>query len=105
MQKSQAIVVCFFGEGAVDEGAFHESINFASLKKLPILFVCENNFYAIYSHVNDRLAGPGLCARARAYGVEAELIEDDDPLALHERAGAADRAVRQRPGAALPRSA
>jgi TPP-dependent pyruvate/acetoin dehydrogenase alpha subunit len=98
MKKSPAIVACFFGEGAVDEGAFHESINFASLKKLPILFVCENNFYAIYSHVKDRLAGPGLCVRARAYGVEAELIEDGDPLALHARVGVAIEAVRRGQG-------
>src|SRR5260221_2864111 len=95
MKKSPAIVACFFGEGAVDEGAFHESINFASLKKLPILFVCENNFYAIYSHVKDRLAGPGLCARARAYGVEAELIEAGDPLALHALVAVATEAVRR----------
>jgi TPP-dependent pyruvate/acetoin dehydrogenase alpha subunit len=94
MKRLPAIVACFFGEGAVDEGAFHESINFASLKKLPILFVCENNFYAIYSHVKDRLAGPGLCARARAYGVEAELIEDHEPMKLHERVGTAVAAVR-----------
>ena len=103
MKKSPAIVACFFGEGAVDEGAFHESINFASLKKLPILFVCENNFYAIYSHVKDRLAGPGLCARARAYGVEAELIEDrraDDAACAGRRSGRRGPAGR---GAALPR--
>src|SRR5690349_12876212 len=98
MQKSKAIVVCFFGEGATDEGAFHESMNFASLKKLPILFVCENNFYAIYSHVKDRLAGPGLCERARSYGIEAEKIEDGDPLALHVRAGEAVAAVRSGKG-------
>src|SRR6201986_2788927 len=98
MKKSPAIVACFFGEGAVDEGAFHESINFASLKKLPILFVCENNFYAIYSHVRDRLAGPGLGARSRAYGIEAELIEDHEPMKLHERAGAAVAAVRRGAG-------
>jgi TPP-dependent pyruvate/acetoin dehydrogenase alpha subunit len=94
MQRSSAIVACFFGEGAVDEGAFHESINFASLKKLPILFVCENNYYAIYSHVRDRLAGPGLCERARSYGIESEKIEDHDPLHLHLRAATAVEAVR-----------
>ena len=98
MQKSKAIVVCFFGEGATDEGAWHESMNFASLKKLPILFVCENNFYAIYSHVKDRLAGPGLLARSRAYGIEAEHVEDHEPLKLHERAGAAVAAVRRGEG-------
>ena len=98
MQKSKAIVVCFFGEGATDEGAWHESMNFASLKKLPILFVCENNFYAIYSHVKDRLAGPGLRARSKAYGIPAELIEDHEPMKLHERAGAAIAAVRRGEG-------
>jgi TPP-dependent pyruvate/acetoin dehydrogenase alpha subunit len=98
MQKSKAIVACFFGEGAADEGAFHESMNFASLKKLPILFVCENNFYAIYSHVRDRLAGPGLGMRSRGYGIEAELIEDHEPMKLHERVGAAVASVRRGDG-------
>jgi TPP-dependent pyruvate/acetoin dehydrogenase alpha subunit len=64
MKKSPAIVACFFGEGATDEGAFHESINFAALKKLPILFVCENNFYAIYSHIGP--LGRPRPVRARA---------------------------------------
>jgi TPP-dependent pyruvate/acetoin dehydrogenase alpha subunit len=98
MQRSKAIVVCFSGEGAADEGAWHESMNFASLKKLPILFVCENNFYAIYSHVRDRLAGPGLQARSRSYGIEPELIEDHEPMKLHERVGAAVAAVRRGEG-------
>ena len=98
MQKSKSIVVCFFGEGATDEGAWHESMNFASLKKLPILFVCENNFYAIYSHVRDRLAGPGLLARSNAYGIPAEHIEDHEPMKLHERAGVAVAEVRQGAG-------
>jgi TPP-dependent pyruvate/acetoin dehydrogenase alpha subunit len=101
MQRSRAIVVCFFGEGATDEGAWHESMNFASLKKLPILFVCENNFFAIYSHVKDRMAGPGLRARSKAYGIEAELIEDHEPLKLHERAAAAIAAVRSGSGPRL----
>jgi TPP-dependent pyruvate/acetoin dehydrogenase alpha subunit len=98
MQKSKAIVVCFFGEGATDEGAWHESMNFASLRKLPILFVCENNFYAIYSHVKDRMAGPGLVARSQAYGIPAEHVEDHVPMNLHERAGAAIDAVRRGEG-------
>jgi TPP-dependent pyruvate/acetoin dehydrogenase alpha subunit len=101
MQRSKAIVACFFGEGATDEGAWHESMNFASLKKLPILFICENNFYAIYSHVKDRMAGPGLRARSKSYGVEAELIEDHEPMKLHERAGAAVAAVRAGQGPRL----
>jgi TPP-dependent pyruvate/acetoin dehydrogenase alpha subunit len=81
-QKRLGIVVNFFGEGATDEGVFHESMNFAALKALPVLFVCENNSYAIYSRVEDRLAGPGLCARVEAYGIPASRIKGGDALAL-----------------------
>jgi TPP-dependent pyruvate/acetoin dehydrogenase alpha subunit len=95
IQGAKAVVACFFGEGATDEGAWHESMNFASLKKLPILFVCENNLYAIYSHVRDRLAGPGLLARSEAYGIPAERVEDHDPMKLHERSGAAIAEIRR----------
>ena len=94
MQKSKAIVVCFFGEGATDEGAWHESMNFASLRKLPILFVCENNFYAIYSHVKDRSPAPACRRAATPTAFRAELVEDHEPMKLHERAGAAVAAVR-----------
>ena len=87
MRRSDAVVVCFFGEGATDEGVFHESVNFAALKALPILFVCENNQYAIYSHVRDRMAGAGLCPRVRSYGIPAARIEDGDLFAIHEAAG------------------
>ena len=66
MRGEDRIVVCFFGEGATDEGVTQESLNFAALRRLPILFVCENNEYAIYSHVSARLAGYGLCERYRA---------------------------------------
>ncbi|MCM8776327.1 MAG: thiamine pyrophosphate-dependent dehydrogenase E1 component subunit alpha [Candidatus Omnitrophica bacterium] len=54
MQKNNRVVVAFFGDGAVDEGVFFESVNFAVLKKLPIIYVCENNHYAIHSKVSDR---------------------------------------------------
>lgn len=94
MQKRDAVVACFFGEGAMDEGAFHESLNFSSLRKLPILFVCENNNYAIYSHVRDRMAGDGICARVRPYGVPAECVEHGDALKLHQVAGEALSSVR-----------
>jgi TPP-dependent pyruvate/acetoin dehydrogenase alpha subunit len=82
MKGGDRLVVCFFGEGATDEGVFHESMNFASLKRLPILFVCENNLYAIYSHVSSRLAGAGLCDRAASYGIAAERVEGGDTLAI-----------------------
>ncbi len=76
------VVVSFFGDGATEEGVFHESINFAALKRLPVLFACENNLYAIHSHVRDRMATTDLVLRARSYGVPAERIAHGDVFAL-----------------------
>jgi TPP-dependent pyruvate/acetoin dehydrogenase alpha subunit len=84
LQRSNRIVVNFFGDGAVEEGAFHESMNFAALKKLPIIFVCENNFYAIHSRQEARQSPPDICTLARAYGMTAERIENNDVLTIHE---------------------
>jgi pyruvate dehydrogenase E1 component alpha subunit len=75
MRGRDAVTVVFFGDGATDEGVFHESMNFAALKKLPILFVCENNFYAIYSPLKDRMAGD-FEGRASAYAMPYRLVED-----------------------------
>ncbi|MGE4218284.1 MAG: thiamine pyrophosphate-dependent dehydrogenase E1 component subunit alpha [Alphaproteobacteria bacterium] len=74
-QGGGRIVVSFFGEGALDEGAMHESFNFAALKKLPILFVCENNQYAIYSHITERMPEANICERLSAYRIPARRIE------------------------------
>jgi TPP-dependent pyruvate/acetoin dehydrogenase alpha subunit len=94
MKRSNVVVAAFFGEGAMDEGVFHESINFAALKRLPVLFVCENNHYAIYSHIRDRMAGENPCERARAYGVPATRIDGGDILRLNEVARADLAAIR-----------
>lgn len=94
IQKQHRIVVCFFGEGATDEGVTHESINFAALHKLPILFVCENNEYAIYSHVHERMAGQGLCARYQTYGIPCEKDDTGDFFTMYEMAGRAIQSVR-----------
>lgn len=93
-RKSDAIVCVFFGEGAMDEGVFHETANFASLRKLPILFVCENNHYAIYSHVKDRMPAVNLCERAEAYRIPARRIPGGDIFAIHAAAAEAVAAVR-----------
>ena len=95
MRGENRIVVCFFGEGAADEGVTQESLNFAALRRLPILFVCENNEYANYSHVSARLAGYGLCERYRALGVPCEKEESGDFLAMHEAAGRGIADVRR----------
>lgn len=79
-----SVVVSFFGDGAADEGAFHESLNFAALKKLPVLFVCENNYYAIHSHHLARRHSDNLCERAEAYGMPALRIDDNDIFRIYE---------------------
>jgi TPP-dependent pyruvate/acetoin dehydrogenase alpha subunit len=80
-----SVVASFFGDGATEEGVFAESLNFAALKTLSVLFVCENNRYAIHTHQNRRQALDAICERARAHGVPAERVEDNDVLRLHER--------------------
>jgi TPP-dependent pyruvate/acetoin dehydrogenase alpha subunit len=101
LQRSDRIVVSFFGDGAVEEGAFHESLNFAALKKLPIVFVCENNFYAIHSRQEARQSPPDICTLASAYGMTAERLENNDVLRIHESITTAVGDLRA--GAAGPR--
>lgn len=69
------VVACFFGDGATEEGVFHESLNFASLKKLPVVFICENNYYAIHSNESSRRGGPEITAMAEAHGIPAIKLE------------------------------
>jgi TPP-dependent pyruvate/acetoin dehydrogenase alpha subunit len=92
--RSDRVVVAFFGDGATEEGVFTESLNFAALHKLPILFVCENNFYAIHTPVTRRWATQRLCERVETYGIPARCIEDGDVLKLRAEASAAIAALR-----------
>jgi TPP-dependent pyruvate/acetoin dehydrogenase alpha subunit len=93
LRRQNSIVVSFFGDGATDEGVFYESLNFAALKALPIIFICENNAYAIHTHQRQRQANPDICERANALGVPSELIEDD-VFKIHGRVSAAVQALR-----------
>jgi len=94
LQRKATVVMSFFGDGATEEGVFAESLNFAVLKKLPVVFVCENNGYAIHTHQTKRQGLPDICAKARAAGVPAERIAGNDILKMHERATAAVNSVR-----------
>jgi TPP-dependent pyruvate/acetoin dehydrogenase alpha subunit len=85
LQRKDSVVVSVFGDGAVDEGVFHESLNFAALKALPIIFVCENNFYAIHTHQLKRQKLDNICERARVHGMPSEQIPNNDVLRIHER--------------------
>ena len=93
-RKAKEIVVCFFGEGAMDEGVCYESLNFAALKKLPIFLVCENNYYAIYSHIRERMPHPDPCERAGVFGIPHERIERGDTLKICDASARAIAKVR-----------
>ena len=85
LQRKDSVVVSVFGDGAVDEGVFHESLNFAALKSLPIVFVCENNLYAIHTHQLRRQKVSNICERARIHGMPAEQIPDNDVVRIYEK--------------------
>lgn len=72
------VTVVFFGDGASDQGTFHESLNFAALKSLPILFVCENNAYAIFSESAARMAGSRRYEKARGYGIASDCVDSGE---------------------------
>jgi len=95
MQGRKAVTACFFGEGAVAEGEFHESMNLASLWSLPVLFCCENNLYAMGTHILRSHAQTDLCLRARSYDMEAESVDGMDVLAVAEASERLIRAVRE----------
>lgn len=82
-QKKNNVVVNFFGDGATEEGAFHESLNFASLKKLPIIYICENNNYAISTHVSVRQKGTSIALRAQSYGIKTKVIQGNDTQTIY----------------------
>ena len=98
-RRQSSIVASFFGDGAVDEGVLHESLNFAALKRLPIIFICENNSYAIHTHQRLRQRVTDICCRARAYGIPAERIEDNDLFTIYEKVDTAAQALRTDPSA------
>ncbi|MCM8764077.1 MAG: thiamine pyrophosphate-dependent enzyme [Candidatus Omnitrophica bacterium] len=86
MQKSSKIVVCFFGDGALNNGITHECMNLASLWKLPIVYLCENNCYAMSVSINRACSVKDLRKRAEAYDMPAEITDGMDVLAVKESA-------------------
>jgi TPP-dependent pyruvate/acetoin dehydrogenase alpha subunit len=74
-KKEKGVVICYHGDGATEEGVFWESLNFSSLHKLPIIFICENNKYAIYTHQDKRSANDPITNRSKAFGVDARKVE------------------------------
>ena len=92
--RRAGLAACFFGEGAVAEGEFHETLNLAALWKLPVLFVCENNLYAMGTALARAEAVTDIRSRGAAYGMAAEAVDGMDVLAVEAAAGAAAHAIR-----------
>jgi len=92
LQSEKRVTACFFGEGAVAEGAFHESMNLAQLWRLPVAFLCENNLYAMGTALERSESQTDLCVKAAAFGMAAMKVDGMDVVATHE---AAKRAVAQ----------
>jgi len=80
IKKEKRVTAVFFGDGAVDEGTFYESLNFASLFKLPVIFVCENNFYATNSHQKNRQSNPNIRKIADFFRMPSALIDGNDVI-------------------------
>lgn len=94
-QGKDAVVVSFFGDGATEEGVFYESLNFAVVKQLPILFVCENNSLAIHARLSARQPSIGsIFERAGAFGMPAERLANGDVLEIFQRAQAVTAEMR-----------
>ncbi|MFH1923762.1 MAG: thiamine pyrophosphate-dependent dehydrogenase E1 component subunit alpha [Planctomycetota bacterium] len=95
------VTVCFFGDGALSQGGFHESLNMAALEKYPILYVCENNFYAATTHVSKNCPLENAADRAAAYGMPGKTVDGNDVLAVYEAASEAVRLARAGNGPTL----
>ena len=101
MREERALTACFFGDGAVAEGAFHESLNLAALWSLPVLFVCENNGYAMGTAIDRALAQTDLALLASRYGMPASTVDGMDVHAVRDASAAAADGIRAGGGPAF----
>jgi len=97
-KKTQNIVVCFFGDGAVNQGAFHEALNLAGLWRLPILYFIENNGYAVATRAADASSITDLSLRAAAYNMKGRIVDGDDVVAIYEATRDAAESIRKGEG-------
>src|ERR1700691_2595465 len=101
-RKTDQVAVCFFGDGSVNIGAFHEALNFAAIWKLPVVFVCENNLWMEYTRTSEVTAVKNPAAdRAAAYGLESILIDGNDADAVFEAATTAIERARAGEGPSM----
>ena len=98
-KKNVAVVT--FGDGAVEEGVFHEALNFAALRKLPVIFICENNLYATNTHIRDRQSQTEIWKRAEGYGLPGSCIDGNNAVAVFGQSQKAVLRAREGKGPSL----
>jgi pyruvate dehydrogenase E1 component alpha subunit len=101
MQGLDRVCLCFFGDGASNEGTFHEGLNYAAIWKLPVIFLCENNRYAVSTPISAVVCVENIADRASAYGMPGVVVDGQDPLAVHDAVTIAVRRARQGEGPTL----
>jgi len=101
LRKTNQVVACFFGEGASNQGTFHEGINMAAIWNLPVLFVCENNLYAMGTRQSRVMAIENVADRAVAYGIPGVVVDGNDVVAVYEAAREAVERARSGKGPTL----
>jgi pyruvate dehydrogenase E1 component alpha subunit len=101
VRGTNQVCLCFFGDGAVNQGTFHESLNMASLWKLPVIYLCENNRYAITTSLETSHAQPSVARRADAYGMPGIAVDGQDVGAVYEATRDAVARARRAEGPTL----
>lgn len=100
-RKSDAVAVCFFGDGASNRGTLHESLNMASIWKLPVVFICENNMFGISNYQKNHMNIADVSDRAGAYGIPGVTVDGNDVVAVYEAAVEAVKRARKGDGPSL----
>lgn len=98
LQHKKRVTVCFFGDGATAEGEFHESLNLAKLWNLPVLFLCENNLYAMGTRIDRAQSQTDLCMKARSYDIASLSVDGMDVVEVRQAARAAIKETREGKG-------
>lgn len=101
MRRSGQVVAAFFGDGATSQGAFHEAVNLAAVWKLPVVYVCENNHYAVSTPLERQMRIASVSERAAAYGIPGITVDGNDVVAVYQAAGDLIERARRGEGPAL----
>jgi pyruvate dehydrogenase E1 component alpha subunit len=101
LRKTNQVVACFFGDGATNNGTFHEALNMAAVWKLPVVFICENNFYAMGTRISNVMAIENIADRAQGYGMPGVVVDGNDIIAVYRAAKEAIEKARNGNGPTL----